>query len=416
MRLPPDSCVPPKLMQCLLIACVAAASVSLAAQGAGTAVLDPGMLARARAIHDRVVTIDTHVDVEPAYFTAACNYTQRLATQVNLPKMRSGGLDAAFLAVNVQQGALTPPGYDNAYRDAVARFDAVRRLADELAPTQVGLALTPDDVVRIAASGRTVVVIGIENGYPAGLDAARVREFHARGGRYMSLAHNGRNQLSDSHTEDTAGEATSGLTPLGRAVVAEMNRVGMMVDVSHASKASMMQTVALSAAPVIASHSSVRALADHSRNLDDEQLRAVKQNGGVVQVVAYAAYVKAGTRSGRAPLRTAMAGRAMAGCPVEPAGQPPLSVPGRPDVKAFVDHIDHAVRLIGVDHVGIASDFDGAGGLEGWDSAADTFNVTLELVRRGYDEAAITKLWGGNLLRVWREVEAVARRLQAAAP
>ncbi len=399
-----------------LIGCVAIASAAVAAQGTGSAVPDPALLARARAIHDRVVAIDTHVDIEPAYFTAACNYTQRLTTQVNLPKMRSGGLDAAFFIVNVQQGPLTPGGYADAHRDAVARFDAVHRLTDGIAPTQVGLALTPDDVTRIAASRRTVVVIGIENGYPVGLDAARVREFYARGGRYMSLAHNGRNQLSDSHTEDTAGEAPTGLTPLGRAVVTEMNRVGMMVDVSHASKASMMQTVALSAAPVIASHSAVRALADHSRNLDDEQLRALKQNGGVAQVVAYAAYIAAGTHSGRAPLRTTTGGRASAPCPVERAGQRPLSVEDRPGMKAFVDHIDHAVTVMGIDHVGIASDFDGAGGLEGWDSAADTFNVTLELVRRGYDEAAITKLWGANLLRVWREVEAVARRLQAAAP
>jgi membrane dipeptidase len=394
----------------LLIACLASVvPATLAAQAA-----DATLVARARAIHERVLTLDTHIDIEPAYFTAACNYTQRLTTQVNLPKMHQGGLDAAFMTVQVGQGPLSPEGYANAYRQAVAKFDAVHRLTEQIAPKQTGLAFAPDEVTRIAQSGRKVVVIGIENGYPVGTDLARVREFYERGARYMSLAHTGHNQLSDSHTGEATHDAPNdGISPLGRAVVAEMNRLGMMVDVSHLSKASMMQAVALSRAPIIASHSSVRALAENNRNLDDEQLLAMKKNGGVVHIVAYAAYVKSGTHSGRAPLRNATGGRASVPCPVEARAQRPLTVPGRPGVKEFVDHIDYAVKLIGVDHVGIASDFDGGGGIEGWDSAADTFNVTLELVHRGYSETDIAKLWGGNLLRVWREVEDVARRLQA---
>ena len=377
---------------------------------------DAALAARARAIHARVLTLDTHIDIEPAYFTAACNYTRRLTTQANLPKMQEGGLDAAFLAVHVAQGPLTAAGYADAHRQAVAKFDAIHRLAEQIAPKQVGLALTPDDVTRIAQSGRTVVVIGIENGYPVGTELSRVREFYERGGRYMSLAHTGHNQLSDSFSGEAAGDAPNdGVSPLGRAVIAEMNRLGMMVDVSHPSRASMMQAVSLSQAPVIASHSSVRALADHARNLDDEQLLALKKNGGVVHIVAYAGYVKAGARSGRAPLRNATGGPATAPCPIEPPAQRPLSVEGRPGVREFVDHIDYAVKLIGIEHVGISSDFDGGGGIEGWDSAADTFNVTLELVRRGYAEADIARLWSGNLLRVWRENEAVASRLQSAA-
>jgi membrane dipeptidase len=172
-----------------------------------------------------------------------------------------------------------------------------------------------------------------------------------------------------------------------------------------------MQALALSKAPAIASHSSVRALVDHNRNLDDEQLLALKQNGGIVQIVAYAGYLKAGARSGRRPIREMADPRA--GCPIEPPGTQPLSLDGRPGVKELVDHIDYAVKLIGVDHVGISSDFDGGGGIEGWDDAGQTSNVTLELVRRGYDEEDIAKLWGGNLLRVWGEVERVAQRLQA---
>jgi membrane dipeptidase len=390
----------------LLIACAAAVvTVVLSAQEP-----DAALVAKARAIHDRVLTIDTHVDFEPAHFTAACNYTRRLVTQVNLPKMRDGGLDVAFFVVQVPQGPLTPAGYAGAYRRAVAKFDAVHRLTEQIAPNDIGLALTPADVMRIAQTGRKVSVIGIENGYPVGTDAARVREFYERGARYMSLAHTGHNQLADSHSGEDAKEAPNGgISVLGREVLAEMNRVGMMVDLSHLSRSAAIQAMTLSRAPVIASHSAVRALVDHHRNLDDEQLRALKRNGGVVQVVAYAGYLKAGAHSGRAPIRNTIAAGAGSACPTEAASARPLSVAGRPGVKELVDHIDYVVKLIGPDHVGISSDFDGGGGIEGWDSAAETANVTLELVRRGYDEDDIAKLWGGNLLRVWTEVERAAR-------
>ncbi len=375
-------------------------------------------VARARAIHGRVLTLDTHVDISPQHFTAECNYTQRLTTQVDLPKMREGGLDAAFFIAYVGQGPLTPEGYADAYRQVVAKFDAVRRLTEQIAPQQIGLALTPDDVTQIARSGRRVAVIGIENGYPIGTDVSRVREFYARGGRYLSLAHNGHNQLSDSNTGEATKDAPNdGISPLGRVVIAEMNRLGMMVDVSHPSKASMMQAVALSKAPIIASHSAVRALANHSRNMDDEQLLALKKNGGVVQVVAFAGYVKVPppvARGGGPGAGRGAGPAATPPCPVAPSNVvPPASRPDRATVADFVNHIDYAVKLIGIDHVGISSDFDGGGGIEGWNSAAETFNVTLELVRRGYDEEAIAKLWSGNLLRVWREVEQVAKRLRA---
>jgi membrane dipeptidase len=166
-----------------------------------------------------------------------------------------------------------------------------------------------------------------------------------------------------------------------------------------------MQAIELSKTPVIASHSAVRALVDHNRNLDDEQLMAVKKSGGVVQIVAYAGYLRAGARSGRTPIRNAIAAGSLPACPVEPSSAKPLAVEGRPGVKELVNHIDYAVKLIGIDHVGISSDFDGGGGIEGWDSAADTLNVTIELVRRGYSEEDIARLWGRNLLRVWAEVE-----------
>jgi membrane dipeptidase len=370
----------------------AAGCAEPAGQAGQDAAPEEALVARARAIHERVITIDTHVDINPDNFTAERSYATRLDTQVNLPKMEEGGLDAAFLVVYVGQNreadAFTPDGYANAYVQAVRKFVAIHHLVNTLAPDRIELALSAADVRRIAASGRKVALIGVENGYPLGEDVSRVQEFYERGARYLSLAHNGHSQLSDSNTGERDNDwRWNGLSPLGREVVAALNSVGIMIDVSHPSKASMMQTVALSKAPIIASHSSVRALCDHSRNLDDEQLDAIAANGGVAQMTAFAAYI-------RTPACT--------------AGTAREADTSRATVSDFVDHIDYAVRRIGIDHVGISSDFDGGGGIDGWNDASETFNVTLELVRRGYTGEEIAKLWGGNLLRVMEAVEQVA--------
>jgi microsomal dipeptidase-like Zn-dependent dipeptidase len=418
----------------------------------GPRVDDAALVARARGIHERVIALDTHNDINPADFTAERNYTQRLDSQVNLPKMRDGGLDASFFIVYVGQGELTPEGYDKAYKAAIDKFDAIHRLTEQIAPDQIELALTASDVRRIAAKGKKVALIGVENGYPIGEDLRRVEAFFTRGARYLSLAHNGHSQLADSNTGERDGTwLHNGLSPLGRQVIAELNRLGILVDVSHPSKAAMMQAVALSRAPIIASHSAVRALCNHSRNMDDEQLLALKQNGGVIQVVALSSYVK--ERKPDSPERAAAIaalrkefglpeagagpGRGgPGGVPASGGGRGGLAqltearradfrqrmaeidrqFPGDPPatVKQFVDHLDYAVKLIGIDHVGISSDFDGGGGITGWNDASETFNVTLELVRRGYTEAQIAKLWSGNLLRVMEKAEAVARELQKA--
>src|SRR3954469_21042143 len=266
---------------------------------AGTAVLvaqDNAMTTKARGIHERVMTLDTHNDISPNNFTAECNYTMDLGNQVNLPKMIKGGLDASFFIVYVGQDtrpdAFTPAGYDRAYKQAIEKFDAIHRLTEQIAPDKIGLALTAADARKIYASGRKVAFIGVENGYPIGEDLGRIKEFYDRGARYMSLAHNGHSQLSDSNTGELDGWKWNGLSPLGKQAIAEMNRVGIMIDVSHPSKQSMMQTLALTRAPIIASHSSVRKLANVSRNLDDEQLLALKKNGGVMQTVAFSSYVK----------------------------------------------------------------------------------------------------------------------------
>jgi membrane dipeptidase len=413
------------------------------------ATADAALIQKARAIHDRVIALDTHNDIEPGNFTRQKNYTQRLDTQVNIPKMKEGGLDASFFIVYVGQGPLTPEGYDSAYQQAVAKFDAVHHLTKEIAPDQIELALTAADVPRIAKSGKKVALIGIENAYSLGTDIKRVKEFYDRGGRYMSLAHNGHSQFADSNTGERDGVwLHNGLSEMGKQVIAEMNKWGIMVDLSHPSKAANMQALALSKAPVIASHSAARALADVSRNMDDEQLEALKKNNGVIQTVAFASYVKVakpdsperaaaiaalrkefglpapgggggaggggggggGGRGGLnalSPEQRAKYDARMVGIDKQTPGDP------RATVADFVNHIDYLVKKIGIDHVGISSDFDGGGGVTGWNGADETFNVTLELVRRGYTEEQIGKLWSGNLLRVMAEVEKVAKQIQA---
>jgi microsomal dipeptidase-like Zn-dependent dipeptidase len=391
---------------------------------------DTALVAKARAIHERVITLDTHVDIDPRNFVAGPrDYTTAIDTQVNLPKMEKGGLDAAFFIVYVGQGPLTPAGYDKAYADAIAKFDAIHRLTEVIAPKRIGLATTSAEVRAIAASGRRVALIGVENAYSLGTDLSRIAEFQKRGARYMSLAHNGHSQFADSNTGEREGWKYNGLSDLGKQAIAELNRVGIMIDLSHPSKQSNLQAIALSKAPVIASHSGARALANHSRNLDDEQLEAIKKNGGVVQAVAFDGYVKIKPAdsperaAALAALRKTLPAGGMATMTDEQraafrAGMAEINKKHpqpRATVADFVNHVDYLVKKLGIDHVGISSDFDGGGGVDGWSNAEETFNVTLELVRRGYSEADIAKLWSGNLLRVMDEVQQVAAKLQAAA-
>lgn len=429
------------------VALVLLSILSLAAC-AGESPPDPDgeLIQRARGIHNRVITLDTHDDINPANFTAERNYTMDLPTQVTLPKMERGGLDVAWLIVYVGQGELTPAGYADAHAQAIAKFDAIHRLTNEIAPDRIELARTSDDVRRIVESGKKVAMIGIENAYQVGLDLDNIRDFAERGGRYMSLAHNGHSQFSDSNTGERDGDwLHNGLSDLGREAIAEMNRWGIMVDISHPSKDAIMQTFEVTRAPVIASHSASRALNDHSRNLDDEQLFALKENGGVVQTVAFRSYLdgekhQAWQDASTAVLQTVAeemdfemvdgfaAIRAMSEADrevymarfaeVREAAAPRIEAVVNPqtppvDVSDFVDHIDYMVNLIGLEHVGISSDFDGGGGVTGWDDASETFSVTLELVRRGYTEEQIGQLWSGNLLRVLDQVQAVAAEIQA---
>jgi len=390
--------------------------------------------ARADAIHARILTLDTHKDIDaklapeslpedPATrekFRRLYDPSIRGDAQVDFVKMREGGYDCAFFIVYTDQRQLNTGGYNRALAEAKAKFGAIHRMV-RMFPDEIGLATSPDEVEQLHRDGKLVACIGIENGYPMGEDVSRIDDFYARGARYMSIAHNGHTQLGDSHTP--AEPMHGGLSELGRQAIAAMNRVGIMVDVSHAAKSTMMQAVAISKAPVIASHSGARAVNDHTRNLDDEQLRALAAKGGVVQCVALGAFLK--SNPGRDEALTAL--RAECGLDRDSLDDD-LSQEERDrrwaryrdrrpaidaqfpeaNVKDFVDHIDHIVQVAGIDHVGIGSDFDGGGGITGWNDASESRNVTRELVRRGYTEPQIGQIWSGNLLRVWREVEKVA--------
>lgn len=394
--------------------------------------------AKAARIHQAVITIDTHDDINVANFTDSINYTQRLNTQVNLPKMREGQLDVAWLIVYTGQGPLTPEGYAAAEENAMAKFEAIKRLTTTYAPDQMVLATSSAQVRQATEEGKVVAMIGVENAYPMGEDLSNFEKYHALGARYVSLSHNGHSQFSDSNTGEADGFLHDGLSELGKQAVVEMNRLGMMIDVSHPSKEAMRQMIELTKAPIIASHSSARALCDHSRNLDDEQLMWLKENGGVVQTVAFSSYVNTEKHNARnqymSALRKKLAEekglkwyerselRALSAEEREAfmayayeindaaneVAANDTEAPAGVTVADFVDHIDHMVDLIGIDHVGISSDFDGGGGITGWSDASETQNVTLELVKRGYSEEEIAKLWGENLLRVLDEIEAVS--------
>ena len=398
------------------------------------------ILEKAQAIHDRVLVLDTHVDISVTNFTADKNYTEDLGNQVNLPTMEAGGLDVAWFIVYTGQGALTPEGYDKAYENAVSKFDAIHRLTKEIAPERIGLAVSSAEAKELHASGKKIAMIGVENAYPLGTDISRVKEFYDRGARYMSLSHNGHSQFCDSNTgEKDSLWVDKGVSDLGKLVIKEMNKWGIMIDVSHPSKQSIKDMITLSKAPIIASHSSARALCNHSRNLDDEQLEWMKSNGGVVQTVAFSSYVSTEKHSAHAAALsekvTALAKekglemkswdeirkleaterdrymktyRAMS---EEAASMMSDEDPKPVDVADYVDHIDYLVKKMGLDHVGISSDFDGGGGIYGWNDASETLNVTAELVKRGYTEAQIAQLWSGNLLRVLDDVSAIAKEL-----
>ena len=386
------------------------------------------LFAKAKEIQAKVISIDTHVDIPFDFASPAYDMMKPgvRGQQVHIPTMIEGGLDVPFLIVYMGQGERTVSGYAKAAADAFTKFSAIHRATDELYKDHLELALTAADVRRIVGSGKKATVIGMENGYAIGKDLRLLDAYYDYGARYLGLLHNGHNDLGDSaqpnRTKKEPDAEHNGLSPLGKQVVTRLNELGIMADISHASMKTALDMIAISKAPVIASHSSVKGVFDHPRNVSDDVLDAIKKNGGVVQIVAFDPYLRAAPAEKTqaiAALQKTMGIRSGADIDRLQPGQLQAyeaelatieNTWPKAGVANLVDHMDYAIKRIGIDHVGISSDFNGGGGIRGWSNAAETINVTLELVRRGYTEEQIAKLWGGNLLRVMEQVEAYAKR------
>jgi len=387
-------------------------------------VTEEQIINRAKLIHKKALTIDTHVDILNAQYATKERDPgiDNPKLKCDLVKMNKGGMDGVFLAVYVEQKKRDAEGYKNAYESAMGQFEAIHRLTEKMYPDRCELATSPGDVERIAKTGKRVIIIGMENGFAIGKDISNVERFYNLGARYITLSHNGHNDICDScNPRKKLGDKETehnGLSEFGKKVIAEMNRLGIIADASHISVNSFYDLIKVSKAPIIASHSGCRALADHSRNLDDEQLKALAKNGGVIQIVAVGGFlrlVSSERRKARSDLKEKLdEGKIENEQFLEEMKEIDAKYPSA-SLSDFVDHIDHAVKVAGIEHVGIGTDFDGGGGVPGFNDHSQALNVTIELVRRGYSEEDISKIWGANLLRVWREAEKVARELQKGA-
>jgi membrane dipeptidase len=374
-------------------------------------------------IHKKILTVDSHTDTPLQFADTGFDLSKRHDpvrdhSKLDFPRMKEGGLDVAFFGVFVSQGERTPEGNLRAMKRADAIFDSIYAMLGRF-PDEAGLATSPGEAYRLKRQGKLAIFIGIENGYPIGNDLSLIKAYYAKGARYITLCHSRNNDICDSSTDSAE---FNGLSEFGKNVVKYMNMTGMMVDVSHVSDQSFYDVISLSKAPVIASHSCSRALCDNRRNLDDEMLRALAKNGGVIQVCILSAYVK---KQKRNPARDS----AIAALRKKFGNFDDLSGQERNEarkarnaidenypqdlatVSDVVDHIDHIVKIAGIDHVGIGTDFDGGGGLKDCFDVSQMKNITLELVKRGYSISDIRKIWGGNLMRVMKKVKRVARRI-----
>ncbi len=323
---------------------------------------------QAKELHQRIVTLDSHTDT-PMIFPGHFNIGEKQGGKVNLPFMEEGRIDAAFMVAYIPQGERDEASLAKATAYAEERLKEVIR-QEQLNPTRMGIARTPDDLLRLKQVGKKAIFLGIENGYALGKDVNNVRKFRDMGVSYITLCHNGDNDLCDS----ARGKGEwKGLSPLGKQMVAEMNRLGVMVDISHAAESTFYDVLECSRYPIIASHSSARALCNHPRNLTDDQLKAIAGQGGVVQLCLYKGFINEEAE--------------------------------KASVSDAIRHINHMVDLIGVEHVGIGSDFDGDGELIGCRASNELINITMHLLKEGYSETDISGIWGGNFLRVMRQVQ-----------
>lgn len=372
---------------------------------------DDKLAKKARKIHQHVLTLDTHADApimmqKPGFDVGASHDTKRDGSQIDFPRMKKGSMDAMFFAVYTSQGPRTDEGHAEAKRNALNQFDLIHQ-ALKKHPDMAELATTPADAYRIKKAGKRAVFVGMENGYPVGKDLSMLKTYYDLGCRYMTLTHFANNLIGDSST-DPDGPIYGGLSDFGKQVVPEMNRLGILIDVSHVADSTFYDALALSKAPVIASHSNCRAICDFPRNMTDDMIKAIAAKGGVVQVNFVSDYLKKpsdANRAAKTKIRMARVGKV-----VTPEMETRMTAMSdsvskvyaseRASLSDIVDHIDHIVKLVGIDHVGIGSDFDGGGGVNGLEDVSEIENLTVELVRRNYSEADIAKIWGGNLLRV----------------
>ncbi|MDR0536447.1 MAG: gamma-glutamyl-gamma-aminobutyrate hydrolase family protein [Tannerellaceae bacterium] len=344
------------------------------------------LFAEAKRIHREIVTIDMHTDV-PMIYSGDFDISKRIGgtfnppfteSKVNLPLMEAGMLDATFMAAYIPQKERTEDGYAASWKRTLKKLTQLAR-QEQINPAQVGIAKTAEDLLRLKKEGRKSIFLCVENGYAIGKDIERIAILKQAGVSYITLCHNGDNDICDS---SAGNQEWNGLSPFGSEVVHEMNRQGIIIDVSHASEATVSAVLKESCAPIIASHSSARTLCNHRRNLNDEQIKAIAEKGGLICVCLYTSFIKENSGGTGSPEAT---------------------------LSEAIRHINHIVNLVGIDHVGIGSDFDGGGELIGCKSSNELINITVRLLKESYSQDALRKLWGGNLLRVMQTVQALAR-------
>ncbi len=369
-------------------------------------------------IQAAILTVDTHCDTPMDMYSSGFDLGIRHTDGcVDFPRMKEGGLDAEFFAVFTGQGPRDDSTFNKVHEKALAVLDTIHKNIGRNT-SLAGIALTPDDAYRLKKEGKIAAFIGMENGYPIGKDISKIKQYYDLGVRYITLSHTKNNDICDSST-DPKGPENNGLSDFGKEVVKEMNRVGMMVDVSHISDKSFYDVLKVTDAPVIASHSSCRALCESPRNLDDNMLLALKQNGGVIQICILSDYLKTPEKNPEMDARLADLKSRYGEYNTLSEDRKRLmrkefaeiqnKYAKLATIKDAVDHIDHVVQVIGIDYVGIGTDFDGGGGIDGCKTVADMKNITIELLQRGYSKKDIEKIWGGNVMRVFRRVEEIAK-------
>lgn len=379
----------------------------------------------AAKLHSEMISIDTHNDTPMRFLRSGFDFSgennKARNSSVDLLKMKNGGLDGAFFAAFIGQGDCTPEKYEKANMHVLEILDAIHKQVAKYNDLS-GIATTPDDIYRLKKEGKRAIYIGVENGYPIGTDISLLKKYYDLGARYVTLCHTANNQICTSSTsKDTLNK--SGLSELGVEVVKEMNRLGMIIDISHVSDSTFYQTLKLSKTPVIASHSCARAVCNNPRNLSDDMLVALAKKGGVIQMCILSDYVKVIEKNPkRDSARMALRQKYNNFQDLTPAQDSMATIEWyqieekfpqkKATVSDVVDHIDHIVKVVGIDYVGIGTDFDGGGGVDGCKDASQMKNITIELLRRGYSDADIKKIWGENFIRVFRQIQEYAQNVK----